>query len=45
MRMDPKGVGSGWKEYNWDWAECVNMGALSRDSGFNVFARVGWEWL
>ena len=28
-----------------DWAECVNMGALSRDSGFNVFAHVGWEWL
>ena len=28
-----------------DWAECINMGALSRDSECNVFVQVGWKWL
>lgn len=28
-----------------DWAECINMGALSRGPGFNILAQVGQEWL
>ena len=28
-----------------DWDGWVKRGTLSRDSGFNVFDQVGWEWL